>query len=315
MECHGNAARAWTYFALDRACWEGDWVTVLLLAPEPGNIPAQALVLLRDHFQRRWPGTFFLGLMPGLPRGLEADEQFDWMTWPLLPGDDPDDNSALLEKIMRRFEAQAVIGLGCSSSSLLSKMGGGLSLCFDPSEPKPKTKMVSFLNFYQGHEAEALDSIDDWLVHRVAVDLIVSSGCSCESVLDRLKNHAGSNRARLLRVRWLGRVDLQTVELMESLCSRDLVKGTKIELELLSSELFQLQRSGSTHSPMDFLASPDAWYQIAVFASVLLKIHPRVKIRVRTVSSKDWIRKSVDLANTATGAIRNALGMMGRIRR
>ncbi len=282
-------------------------MTLLLVTPVPQSIPEQALERLSEHFKRRWTGTFILGLGPFAPGCFLSNEQFDWMSWPLGQGKKFTDDVQLLEKILKRFEVQAVLGLGIQSSPLVQKLRQGMVLCFDPDADGRLVDLAPVLNFYPGSQDHALGLLDDWLVDRVAMDVLVAGEDDWTRLLPGLENHAGANRARLLRVRWSAKPSARTIEFMDLLRRHELFSRMAMELELSSSELFQVRRSAMTHTPADFLMNPSAWRQFVSFVSLLLRLHPDVEVRVRTVSSKKWIRSSVELTNSVSIVARKAL--------
>jgi len=133
---------------------------------------------------------------------------------------------------------------------------------------------------------------------------LVGPETDIDRLLFELSGHVALRRASRLVVRLVGRPGKGLNELLNRLCA---MTSAEIELRLLSSEFFDVPRAGLTHSPGDFLFQPVAWAQMLDYFRLVASVPPRVRITVRTVSSRRWINWTVRLANLGSGLYGRAL--------
>jgi hypothetical protein len=247
-------------------------MSLLVFTPDADNPAGQFFRRVLDHLQESWEGTFVLAGCTRVPEDAPPASSRDWLCLP----------AGMLESISRMYEVEACLFVG---EELSVDVPPGNRRLLEP-----------------GGDWKA--ELDVWLAERLGVEILAGPGCVPEEILERVSRRSESGSVKRVVIRWQGTADETLRELLQRLPEKT---GAAVRVELISAHLFDVPRGGLTHSPVDFIASPDAWKQAGQFMQLVARAPARVEFRVISDSRRGWIQTSVSLANQAARFLRSWL--------
>lgn len=248
-------------------------MSLLVFTPDPDDETGQFFRQVLDHLQEHWEGTFVLAACTRVPEDAPPASSRDWVSLP----------AGMLETVCRMYEVEACLFVGEELSEV---------------DVPPENRRL--LEPGGNWKAE----LDGWLAGRLGVEILAGPGCATEEILERVVRRSETGRVNRVVIRWRGMADESLGNLLQRLPDKT---GAAIRVELISARLFDVPRGGLTHSPVDFLASPQAWKQAGQFMRLVAKAPARVEFRVISDSRRGWIQTSVSLANQASRLLRSWL--------
>jgi hypothetical protein len=250
-------------------------MSLLVFTPDADDETGKFFRQVLDHLQENWEGTLVLAGCTRVPLDAPPASSRDWVCLP----------AGMLEPVCRMYEVEACLSVGAEPS--------GVDL------PPANRRLLE-----PGRSGEWKAELDDWLAGRLGVEILAGPGCAVEEILKRVSRRSETGRVSRVVVRWHGIADETLRDLLERLPEKS---GAAIRVELISAHLFDVPRGGLTHSPLDFLTSPDAWKQAGLFMRLVARAPARVEFRVISDSRRGWIKTSVSAANQAARLLRSWL--------
>lgn len=250
-------------------------MSLLVFTPDADNQNGQFFRRVLDHLQDNWEGTFVLAACTRVPRDAPPAPSRDWICLP----------AGMLEPILRIYEVEACLFVGEELSVV---------------DVTPDNRRL----LEPGGEGNWQAELDDWLTGRLGVEILAGPGCAVREILERVARRAESGRVKRVVIRWRGMADETLRELVRRLPE---TTGAAVRVELISAHLFDVPRGGLTHSPLDFMVSPEAWKQAGRFMQLVARAPARVEFKVISDSRREWIQTSVSLANQAARILRSWL--------
>ena len=284
-----------------------------LLIVEPGPDSPESDGLGREliaRLHRRRPGTFVLLAEPNLDEEIEADAAVERFGLPVGWGADDRLAARLVAVCARRFAVDALLGLGRAAAPLLAEVAAPQPLiALYPGEAAPPDASGARI-LTAATPAELLDRLEQLLAARLPIELAVGSGWSAEE-LEAAIHSAASPDSRLV-LRWQGRLDAGARELLAFVARRPELHRGPVELVVPTDSAVAAPRAGLTHGPGELLASAATWRQAAGLARMWLAAPPRFSIRLKTVSRRAWIQRTVAAANRSGWLFQRLGGLLRR---
>ncbi len=283
---------------------------LLIVDPEPDGAGSAGLgPKLIERLRRRRPGTLVLLAEPDPDAAVDTDAALERFGLPVGWGDDGRLGARLVAVCARRFAVDALVGLGRAAAPLAAEVAAPRPLiALRPGEDAPP--VASGITIVTAATPGGLlEQIEQHLAARLPIELAVGSGWSARE-LEAAIQAAASPASRLV-LRWQGRLDAGARELLAFLARRPELHRGPIELVVPTDSAVAAQRAGLTHGPGELLASAATWCQAAGLARMWLTAPARFAIRLKTVSRRPWIHRTVDAANRS-GRLLQRLGGLAR---